>query len=505
MANYNTVFNASKYQFNVGLVNNDSRYQELKPGVVKQLVISDNFLNFYYTGYAVIDNTFDGIERNTPENQNKNNRGFIFKGDSRDFLMVDIMPNLHEGDFAGISKKQQAENIFRIKNNFAVFNFEDIQGEQPGQKFKKLYFWDAYYELLMEKNSYFSTANTLLDNKDINILNADNDERSVYTGDALKQFLTEFFTPNDGYPVTIGSIFDRGDSKLFYSAPANHKGIDTLEYIINRHVSSQDNNYDPAFLRIDRGSNVFSFESLKSIFSKAITTNNGSLKIGEYYLETFNIGEFSDANNTVSINKATFTPPNALFFQKIGTVNNFSSDPIAGQYSQREISNHLIHSYEFSNKTFGVDEERNTLTNAMSVYSTNYIKPFNVQGVGTAFSNFIPGIYREEIKNNTNTFTVLNDPNQRLTLGRNRTIKNLIFHNNSIMFRVPGSTHREAGKFIGIDRNGNFETTDFDNKILGIYFVLEVKHIFNGDSYENELRCVKTYNISDLFLNKKAN
>lgn len=504
MADFNAIFNSSKYSFIVNILNDDGRYQEVKPGVIKQMVISDNFLNFFNIGYIILDNTFDVIERNTPENKQNNNRGFVFKGDSRDFLSVDIMPNLNEGSFSGISKKDQADQIFRIQTNYAIYNSEDINGDQPGQKFKKLHFWDAYYELLLEKNSYFSTANSSLLASGVNILNADNQDRGIYTGDAIKQFLTEFFNRDDGYPATIGEIFDRGDTKIFYSSPANYKGIDTLEYLVNRHVSSQDNNYDAAFLRLEKGTPVFNFESLKSIFSKAINVDNGKLSIGEYYLETFKIGEYSDIQNTASITKSTFTPPNALFFQKIGTINNFSADFMAGQYSQQAISNNIMHAYEFDSKAFCVDENRNTLASTMSAYSNNYVQPFNKPGTNTAFANFIPGAYRTDIKNSNNQFTVMTDANQRLAFGRNRSLHNLIFHNNSILFRVPGSTHREAGKFIGIDRDGNFETTDFDNKVLGIYFILEVKHIFSGDTYENELRCVKTYNISDIILNKEA-
>jgi hypothetical protein len=502
MADYNAIFNSSKYAFKTNLVSNDGRSQELKPGVVRQLVISDSFLNFYTAGYAVVDNSFDGIERNTPENINNNNRGFVFKGDSRDFLTVDIMPNLNDSAYAGSSKKEQADKLFRIQSNFAIYNSEDIGGDQLGQKFKKLYFWDAYYELLLEKNSYFSTANSVASG--INILNADNSDRGIYTGDALKLFLTDFFNENDGYPATISDNFDKGDTKIFFSSPANFKGIDALEYILNRHVSSQDKNYDPAFLRLERGALVFSFESLKSIFSKAINVDNGKLSIGEYYLETFKIGEFSDVKNDASLLKTSYTPPNALFFQKIGTINNFSADFMAGQYTQQSITNNIVHSYEHESKSFGVDEDRNTITSTMSVYSTNYVEPFNRPGVNSAFANFFPGNYRDQVKNNRNFFTVMNDPNQRLAFGRNLCIRNLLFHNNSVLFRVPGSTHREAGKFIGLDRDGNFQTSDFDDKILGIYFILEVKHIFSGDSYENEIRCIKTYNYSDIILNKDA-
>ena len=504
MADFNAIFNSSKYQFKINLISNDGRSQELKPGVVRQLVISDDFLNFYTSGYIVVDNTFDVIERNTSENKQNNNRGFIFKGDSRDFLSIDIMPNLNEGPFARSSIDEQAKQIFKLQTNYSIYNSEDISGDTPGQKFKKLHFWDVYYELLLEKNAYFSTANSALVPSGVNILNADNAERGIYTGDALKQFLSEFFNPDEGYSLTTGSIFDRGDSKIFFSSPANYKGIDVLEYLVNRHVSSQNNNYDPAFLRLDKGTSVFTFESLKSIFSKALNIDNGKLGIGEYYLETFKIGEFSDVQNMVSVTKSTFTPPNALFFQKIGTVNNFSADFMAGQYSQQNITNNIMHAYEYDSKTFSIDEDRNTLTNVMSVYSDNYVQPFNNPGTNSAFANFLPGSYRESVKNSNNQFTVLTDPNQRLAFGRNRAINNLVFHNNSVLFRVPGSTHREAGKFIGLDRDGNFETTDFDNKVLGIYFIIEVKHIFSGDTYQNELRCIKTYNFSDVILKKDA-
>jgi hypothetical protein len=73
--------------------------------------------------------------------------------------------------------------------------------------------------------------------------------------------------------------------------------------------------------------------------------------------------------------------------------------------------------------------------------------------------------------------------------------------NNTISFTVPGSTHRQAGRFIGVTRDGAYPYSDFDNKILGIYFVVEVKHNFTGSDYFNELRCVKTYSYDNLFLN----
>lgn len=77
-----------------------------------------------------------------------------------------------------------------------------------------------------------------------------------------------------------------------------------------------------------------------------------------------------------------------------------------------------------------------------------------------------------------------------------------MYLNNFTTFRVQGATHRQAGKFIGITRENNKQPTLFDNKFLGIYFILSVKHIFQDAKYMNELVCVKTYLPTDLFLNK---
>jgi len=69
--------------------------------------------------------------------------------------------------------------------------------------------------------------------------------------------------------------------------------------------------------------------------------------------------------------------------------------------------------------------------------------------------------------------------------------------NNALTFRVKGATYREAGRFISIDRNNSLPDAVFDNKMLGIYLIVNVKHIFNGGDYFNDILCVKTYNFKD--------
>jgi len=510
---FRAIINNNPYRFNIGLFTSDGRYQQLKLGAINKLVLVDNFTNFYHKGYVVLNNSFDAIERmidfknqeNLTSNSNsfKPEKGFIFKGDSRDVFFVDIMPVLTEETSFDYENDKDAEEAFRLSFNFSIYNTEEIPGKSAGEKYKKLYFWDMYYELLREKNSYFSTAN-YLDSSDVN--NLDNAERGIFTGNAVKAFLQEFFNEEDGWPITIGDKFDEGSTKVFFSAPAGYKGIDCLDYLMSRHVSDPSNQLDQAFLNIKRNSSEFNLQSIGSLFKKALdsTNNKSTSQIGDNYLETFRLGLYSDEGGFV-IESVDYTPPNALFLDKYGTVNNFSYDPMPGLYTQQDLVSVLVHTYSHDERQFTIYQSQNSIQSVLSAYDSNYVKPFNSVSFKGAYPSFYPGQYRLEQKNVKNLFSVISDdPNQVVSAGRNRALFNSIFLNNTVLFKVPGSTHRTAGKFIGVNRQGSYAWSDFDSKILGVYFVVEVKHIFDGSEYFNELRCIKTYNYDNTQLTTEA-
>lgn len=509
-ADFKDIINNNNYRFKVGLASADGRYQELKIGAINSLVIEDNFTDFFHKGYIIINNRFDAVERISDFiNKEKSsinasfspNKGFIFKGDSRDLLIIDILPKLDESQ--GYTNSSSGDEAFRLLFNFCIYNTEEVAGTIPGEKFKKLYFWDLYYEILREKNSYFSTAD-YIDSDKINDLS--NSDRAIFTGDAIKSFLKSFFDEKDGLPVAIDDEnFDQGSTKIFFSAPSSYKGIDCLTYLMGRHVSSEKNNYDQCFLRLERGTSKFTFQSLAKTFSNALNTNSNNALMGSEYLETFKLGTYSDSDNTYEIDKVSFTPTNGLYLGKFGTINNFTYDPMPGEISQYELASYLVHSYDGDEKSFNIDENKNSINATLSSYFNNYVVPFNKLSYDNAYSNFFPGEYRQLQKNVRNVFSIVGDDSiQRLSYGRNRALFGSIFFNNSVLFRVPGSTHRQAGKFIGIDREGAQPYSDFDSKILGVYYVIQARHIFEGNEYFNDLRCVKTYSYDNLFLNTKS-
>jgi len=553
---YNHRINNNDYIFKVTLVSaagNKSRAQDIKPTAIKEFFISDTLNNFYQQGYIIINNSQDIIERDTPDAEPYNkpsyynnagavdttdpnsatsntDAGFLFRGESRDILRVDIMPRL-ENTTADSLGSEDSKKYFYMGYDFAIYDSEELVGDAPGQKYKKLYFWDMYYQLLLEKNVPFSTTN-IVNNTNFNTSytstttqgtsatlpeNADNGDRAVPTGIALREFLKAAFPDNENYPirfsVNVPGVenstaltqqeqdqqnidWDIGATNIFFSTPANYKAIDCVNYILSRHVSNSESNYDQCFLQLERDNRQFTFKSLTQFFRQAY--NPGNDTPGDLYIETLKVGGNTQQDGKQNV-APYFTPRTGLYFERIGTIKSFSFDNMAGRHAQQRLVPTFVHSYDYENKQFQIDIARNGIAQAMKTYQRNYINYMNSSNDEQAFTNFAPGQLRYLNKNVQNVFsTTEQDPDQRLAWGRNEFLYASIFTNNLISFRLPGSTHRQAGNFIGIDRDGAIPTSKFDNKLLGIYLIVESKHTFTGNEYFNDLHCIKVYNFKQL-------
>ena len=532
---YTYNINNNFYTFQVTLISingpTETKGQDIKPSAIKSLVIEDSFKNFFHKGYIIIDNSYDVIERDvdntldpsSPQYYNNvgqagsGNLGFLFRGEARDILRIDIMPRLDESNFDS-QGDINTQAVFRMVYDFAVYNSEEIAGSEPSQKYKKLFFWDLYYQLMTEKNTSFSTSN-YLNVQDINQL--DDIERGIPTGLAALALIKEAFPDGSEYPAnisyrdskgfttqTITDVnatianynpetyqninWDIGGGNIFFSTPTKFKAIDSLNYILSRHVSNIGSNYDQCFLRLERYPREFSLKSLRQYFNQAYDNNNDIP--GNYYLETIKIGGYDQGDGKDFYGHA-FTPAGGLYFERIGTVKSFSFDNMPGLYSQQELVSRFVHSYNYDNKQFNIDALANSVEEAMKAYKDSYVDCLISSNEYPSYPNFAPGQYRDKNINIDNVFTVINDdPNKRLAVGRNRFLYASVMTNNLISFRLPGSTHRQAGRFIGIDRDGAMVTSKFDDKLLGIYFIVEVKHHFNDGEYYNDLHCIKTYN-----------
>jgi hypothetical protein len=101
---------------------------------------------------------------------------------------------------------------------------------------------------------------------------------------------------------------------------------------------------------------------------------------------------------------------------------------------------------------------------------------------------------------NTNAYSLPNIPDRlAIGFGTNALFKSFIFDNVALTFRVKGQPYRSAGKFIQIEADGSSSSTSSrssstTNELNGYWYIISVKHVFENDIYFNDYVCVKVYN-----------
>lgn len=518
-SDFASLVNRSFVDFRIVLASYTGRSFTLKPKAIKELVIEDKIHNFYASGYIVLDDSFSAIERSDDDNANTSNPtyynvglksskkgGYLFHGDSVDTISMKILPKLTNSTFSNTDDEIIKKN-FLLNYTFTIYNIEEIPSTAVNEKWKKIYFWDIYYDVLRQKSSYFSTAD--LTDSD-NITNTSDIERGTTTGNALSSLLVKSLEPIFKDEFKIGE-FDLGQSKIFFSAPNQFKDIDCINYILNHHVSTQDNNYDHCLLRLDRYPRTFNLVSLKKLFANAVSnkqnasaTTGSKIVGGSEFLETYKIAGFANANpDGYNLQfELSYDPTLAPYLGNLGNVKSYTFDEMSGDLSRQILSPRIVHYYNSNNKQFNIDSELNSSEEFSNTFNENYVKPFGNSSV----ASFIPGKLRDTFQNMQNVYYVshFDDKFTRLAQGRTQLLYDTLNLSNTVKFRVTGSTHRQPGKFILITREDSVTLNDFDSKILGVYFITNVRHVIDGAEYYNEITAIKPYYLKDIYSSKEV-
>lgn len=523
MGNYNTTLPSpntdnvyrfgdnTEYYYDLILYNANEEFVRLKTQSVVELIINDNLLDFYHKGTLIFKNDLDAIEKITTEppgasvtdylpktvfNNNKTNTllPFAFRGDARDYLIVDICPKI-DNDIT-YNYGDNINKLWRLKFVFSIYDIEDITGKTNDEKFKKLYFWDYSCQLMHEKNIDLNTANYVNNN---NILNLDNDERAIKTGEALKNVLKETFAKEEGFKINFGT-FDEGSTKIFYTSPIGSSAYEDYKYLDSYHVSSPSNNYDFCILRKERFTNEFTYKSLKNYFDEAYIrkTGTGLDGGGPLHIEKFLLGSYSDSqtSNFSNQSRTPISSKNNAYLPDYSQIQKYKFFPSAGEDIQKYVVSTHVCAYNFNEKKFEIDVQENSFERILDIFYQNYVKNFKGES-GSPYSALTKNEYRINNRNYNCIYSVSEDRDQRLAFGRNEVLKKALYLNNTINFTVPGLTTRQAGRFISIDRDSSQPSNKFDDKFLGTYFIAEINHIFRSNSYENEVTCIKPYVFSN--------
>lgn len=499
---YNRFFytiNRKNYLFRATLVNADGVIVDFQKGAIKELYIHDLIYNPFISGYILIDNTEDVIERykTPPTNVEFNNaagfRGYKTRGDARDLLFLSIIPVEPSTNPYNV-QSLSFNRLFGFQYVFALSNEQDVPSNTG--KYKKYDLIDFDEEVLREKKIFFSTAKLI---KGSNVAYLSDKNRQAYTGECIKYILKEGLESSVINTILSGGQevtpqFESGSSKVFYSSPNDNSALDDLNYLYNLHVSNSPAK-DFSYLKKDDYTGEYTLQSVSDMFSMAFDKSNDSG--GPLFIENITIAGAQNEGNVVEndIKK----PLNALEFGEQGDVIDIKFYNTPGTLYQEKIRTILVNSYTFQQKTFNINAVDGDVQNVKNDFTKFYVQPMKGKD-NKPFPNFIVNNTQKTNKNYDNVVLPYSEESDflRLSLGRNQILKNALNVNLGVEITTQGGFQRMTGKFISIDRKGSYVDNDFDNKFLGIYFVISVEHQFvNDNSYINKIIAVKTYHFND--------
>lgn len=533
-----TLYDVDLYLENSGTFKNPKRFFINPAGVLGLMIrdtvndwVADGYLTFIYSTNPLPDisskrtgqpksTATNGITKAAADNGNTL-KHYQFRGDGYDLLRVMIMPKIKpvredsKGDDVQISKnntKWMLSYVFSIYDVEDVYNVKELEGLGTDNfKCLKLHFHDLRHQMIQTINLEYSTSepkdtslkpNFESDNyKGLGILN---------TGDVLRDIFNEVIAnPTNGGIEEFKidpSNWDKGQTEIFYTSPASYSAEDDIEYVYGNHVSEkkifEDNGvqfHDICLLHTERGKNLGSIEEMhltpiSSFFEKA---GKEASSPGPLQKEHFFVTSTTVENGPTKLFRAPMGGNNSsdVDFKafKFGQIMSYSFVDMSPDVNSNVFRTSPVYSVDIKNREFNIEFKGNDIETARKVISNAYIKQLYKKGAEEDL--FLPTIHKN--KQNLNMFPTFTLNGQNATARCKNTFHNLLytglFQNACICFRTLGLSLRESGTFIGIDKTDGCESTDYNNKLYGQWFVVQVNHYFEAGAYMNEIYAIKIH------------
>lgn len=483
------------FKYQVYFWNNDGRITRLPKSTINELVINDNILHWYHYGYMIFSNPKDIFERANKKYTDVEEidlNPYRFRNDGRDYLYIELDIPVNDDV---LNPESLNDETFTIKLLCSVYKVEDVENNSANEKQKKVFFWDYRQQIMTERNMMWSTAKAVkrqgYTGSTKSQYLASDDDRTVYTGDAIKDLITQGLKTEQTEPK-FASDFSKGGELLFYTSPAQSKMEDDLEYLLDHHVHDS-KTAEPCILRCDRFTDEWSLLPISEYYNRS--HNPETNMPGEFLKDRFIIGD--EANPPEVDTNALRTADNATakenFWTDCNTINSFSFSEMSTLDANMFINTTAVHMYDTETKQFNIHIDESDIENTKQYMEDVVFKNILKDQSGLQAS-FVLNQTKKQNKNISHMFTATSTQVRDSLEGRNKTIMAAIMNGNSIEFTVKGMTSRQAGKFISVERGSGYNENDYDDKILGIYLTTGVSHIIStAKGYQNKVIAAKPY------------
>lgn len=422
--------NGIDYEAEFKLKNSDDQELSFTKSAIIGMTLIDNVFDPFMSGTISIANPYDFIE-------NK----YFFRGDGRDTLDIMFKP-----------KSEEDKDEDKFEQSFVVLDeANSVNPVVRSENIKTLY--------LIDKNA-IPFSDTIPYNK-------------VYSGkvgDIIKQILKEVL----GDDIVDEDNWVSGDFTLTYYTPSTYRYVDILRSMINLFYAKDGEIHTKGFISWDRTKNKFRMDLLSKTFEKNEDNTIEAFTLGDLTTDF----KTSNPNNPIS---------KAVVGEYIGQLKNLGySTPFYGWNSDYFI-NALVHGYDHVLGIFKI--RKLDFENVRKKWQTKFVDVFKSTGGKPKPFAVINNTTDKKFRRFSMPYPV----EDNVKLVEADMYNCLTFYNLQGTFSNIGRTARKSGKFIDIYTTRNEESFKSDEKILGRWYVTEVRHVFNGDMYNNEIFCTKTY------------
>lgn len=473
------------YRMTITFNNSQQPAYELNPNAITQLCIEDDLLSWPLRGYIVVNNSQEGFERSFI------NLFYHIRSDGRDELQIKIEP-IVEG-------KPLDPKIWTINMTACIYDVEDIPTVNRALKMKKLYFWDKRFQFLQEKNIQWSTATGRRFHSQPPpepIAQASDFERGMTTGEAVASLLAEA-----GYESYIDQAkWDWGCATINYTAKAEWSIWENIQYLLERHISEQQD--DICILIWNRGDEKWNLVPFYTLYEKAGKGSPGELQREHLFFEDYITGERDEKPGNASPWKAPWAEgpqyETDIKAKNFSTILTYRFAQSSGMDNSHAILTRPIYSHWHKQKQFDVEAKENEI----KYVREDHIKPKYVDKLlwATNYPVVILNKTKTEEKATAPQFSPVstmshddNDRKIRSLEGKGKILYASIFLNQCMTVRLQGSTHRQAGTFVGVDRTHEESDNSYDYQLCGQYLATNVRHIFQQQKYVNDVVMVKIH------------
>jgi len=493
--------NNQDYEIVITLYNTQGLAFPINPAAMSSLVIEESALSWFKRGYIILENNENVIERRPNEFFDKN-ANYKFRNDGRDLLTVSIKPVTESKDSVLSNQDPFPADLWELSYIFSVYDVEDIAvGPTTQKKYFKLYFWETDCQIFNETTVNWNTNNVLYQIKpELRGKSAyvDDKTRKVPTGLAIKDLIKITLEPKTGVQ-TFAKDWDPGSSNIFYNPATNNFAQVDLDYLLQRHVSSNINGNvegDAPILFRDRYTKTWSLQSLSKLMSYAVK-NQQTAGILQY--EQFLIT--SENASSVIIPSLRHTPQDPtgmrnIYMGKSSNVANFQFVDMSSVDNTFVFISRPCASNSTKRKQFTLDFEDNEIESIKNFFQEHYVDKFKANTKPKA--QLTLNKTKTEHYSIETAFSYGAEKLDRYPDARNTILKSALYLNGCLNFTVPGSTFRRSNVFIGLDRVSGAIDADFDEKLLGQWFAIKVTHEFTNTGYTNSITAVKPHSDKDI-------